>query len=162
MSTRTGTSYFASLSAALRYYKSYGLNRAHVFCKLADGEIHIGVPPLKRGESYTLDAVEGRYTIVSETPPPPPIKKSPSLKAHKAHIYRTVGKRQGNIRDVLVAQCMIAGNGRAQAYRNARLFAAAWLLLDACRVALPAAEDADDDELADQLRAAIEAAGEQQ
>lgn len=93
--------------------------------------------------------------------PPPPVQKFPTLKTDKAFIYRHIGKRQGNIRDVIVAHCLIGGNGRAQAYRYARLFAAAPRLLEACRVALQASEDADDDELADELRAAIDAAGEQ-
>lgn len=89
----------------------------------------------------------------------PPVKKLPAFKVDKAYVYRTVGKRQGNIREVIVAHCAIGGNGRAQAYRYARLFAAAPHLLEACRSAL-LRDDVAKGELGDLLRAAINAAGE--
>lgn len=41
---RTGTSYFTSLGAAVRYYKDYGYDRTDVQQKINNGEIHIGKP----------------------------------------------------------------------------------------------------------------------
>lgn len=88
--------------------------------------------------------------------PPPPVQKFPTFKTDKRWVYRNVGKKQGSIRDVIVAECIVGGNGRAQAYRNARLFAAAPRLLNACRAAL-LRDDIADCELGDELRAAIAA-----
>ncbi len=52
-----GTSYFKSKAAAIRYYRPYGFDRAAVEQKLAEGEIHIGVPPTKPGD--TLQLIDG-------------------------------------------------------------------------------------------------------
>ncbi len=65
--TRWGTSYFVSRRAAERYYKPYAEHgddvKAWVGRKLAEGEIHIGVPHLKDGEKLSIIPGEGRYQI---------------------------------------------------------------------------------------------------
>ena len=43
--TRIGTSYFKSISDAVRYYRDYDLDREDVMEKIRKGEIHIGKPP---------------------------------------------------------------------------------------------------------------------
>jgi len=48
--TRIGTSYFVNLAAACRYFKPYGYDAADVTRKLAEGEIHLGKPPVMKGE----------------------------------------------------------------------------------------------------------------
>lgn len=59
-----GTSYFINLSAALKYYKAYGLGRKNVLEKLTAGEIHVGVkPPCRKGWRTVLDIQEGRYYV---------------------------------------------------------------------------------------------------
>jgi len=86
--------------------------------------------------------------------PPPPVKNLPVLKVCGRYIYRTIGKRRGNIRDMLVAYCYADGISDAQAQRNARMFAAAPRLLEACRGAL-ADDSICDDALRYELRSAI-------
>lgn len=46
----TGTSYFTSLESARLYYAPYGYSHADVDHKLAQGEIHIGRPPITYGK----------------------------------------------------------------------------------------------------------------
>lgn len=58
-----GTSYFTSLSAAIRYYKDYGDDAASVRSKIRQGSIHIGKPPLKPGERLGTTDGGKRYTI---------------------------------------------------------------------------------------------------
>ncbi len=58
-----GTSYFVSLSAAVRYYKPYGTDKANVEQKIAEGEIHIGKPPVKPGEKLFKIDDGTRYAI---------------------------------------------------------------------------------------------------
>lgn len=59
-----GTSYFISRAAAERYYASYEDNAARaVSRKLANGEIHIGEPPLEPGQFASIIRGEGRYQI---------------------------------------------------------------------------------------------------
>ena len=62
---RYGTSHFVSKDAAVRYYRPYGYNETSriVEHKLKDGEIHIGEPELKNGETCYLNADEGRYFV---------------------------------------------------------------------------------------------------
>lgn len=60
---RYGTSYFPSIEHAQRYYKPYGFDAAAVDRKLAEGEIHIGEPPLKAGQSLYLIDNFTRYAI---------------------------------------------------------------------------------------------------
>ena len=69
--TTWGTSYFVSRQAAIAYYTPYENNDRSdaieaVWHKLEEGEIHIGVPHLKTGE--TLSIIDGglRYAITSE------------------------------------------------------------------------------------------------
>jgi hypothetical protein len=64
----TGTSYFVSIEAAERYYAPYGYDDVHatVQRKLAEGEIHIGEPPLKPGQSTFLVDEHTRYAIREE------------------------------------------------------------------------------------------------
>ena len=60
--TTYGTSHFRSKFAAIRYYETFGYEREDVMRKLAEGEIAIGPPALKPGE--TLRFMEGgRYAI---------------------------------------------------------------------------------------------------
>ena len=58
-----GTSHFRSRSAAVRYYARQGENAAAVDRKLKAGEIHLGKPPLERGDTLSLIKDEGRYQI---------------------------------------------------------------------------------------------------
>lgn len=46
-----GTHYFVSHSAAIAYYRDYGCTPADVCRKLVDGEIAVGLPPAKLGET---------------------------------------------------------------------------------------------------------------
>ena len=72
MGTTIGTAYFASKRDAIKYYQQYvpvgGWIRADtnirqwVESKLADGEIHIGVPPHDVAEHVWLDE-DNRYHI---------------------------------------------------------------------------------------------------
>ena len=64
---RTGTGYFTSITRAELYYKPYHYRdtRAAVMQKLKDGEIHLGRPPLKPGETCQPDN-EGRYHITKQ------------------------------------------------------------------------------------------------
>jgi len=63
--TTYGTSYFVSVDAAIRYYKdTEGRSAAHaVDRKIREGQIHIGKPTLKAGQ--TLLVIDGgtRYAI---------------------------------------------------------------------------------------------------
>lgn len=63
MATRYGTSYFASRSAAIRYYKGYGDDAASVDRKIKEGSIHIGRPPLKAGATARLIDGGTRYEV---------------------------------------------------------------------------------------------------
>lgn len=69
--TRTGTPYFISITAARQYYRPYHYEdtAAAVTRKLATGEIHIGPPPLKPGQTAAPDQ-EGRYIITDQEPTP--------------------------------------------------------------------------------------------
>jgi len=60
-----GTAFFVSKAAAITYYRPYhyedvveAVNR-----KLAEGEIHIGPPPLEPGESLVIIDQGTRYAI---------------------------------------------------------------------------------------------------
>ncbi len=85
--TITGTSHFISFSAALAYYRPYlgqpaflggditprgirakkdDTNERIVKAKIASGEIHLGKPTLKPGESLSVNHKEGRYFITSK------------------------------------------------------------------------------------------------
>lgn len=63
--THYGTSHFVSKQAAVRYYRPYGYDEPTkaVERKIAEGEISIGAPVPKVGESVYLNAEEGRYFI---------------------------------------------------------------------------------------------------
>jgi hypothetical protein len=63
---RIGTSYFVSRDAAIRYYKRYGEDEHGVASKLFNGEIHLGEPPLKPGETLNVIDDGTRYEIVVE------------------------------------------------------------------------------------------------
>jgi hypothetical protein len=76
---KTGTCYFPSYGAALRYYRPYcehpeqykGVSRDErlrrlVDQKLNEGEIHIGRPELKPGETLTIE--DNRYHITEAAP----------------------------------------------------------------------------------------------
>lgn len=68
-----GTSHFISLGAAQRYYAPYegGIEDAvHAANRKLDaGEIHIGKPSLKVGETLSVVPGEGRYQITVEDSP---------------------------------------------------------------------------------------------
>lgn len=60
--TTYGTSHFVSINAAIRYYEPYSDNpRSSVALKLAGGEIFIGRPLLRHGQ--TLAVINGRYHV---------------------------------------------------------------------------------------------------
>lgn len=59
----TGTSHFVSYGTADRYYRDYGYTPADVTQKVADGEIHIGKPQLKKGETLITIDNGTRYAI---------------------------------------------------------------------------------------------------
>lgn len=66
---KTGTSYFPSYGAALRYYRPYEQPcttqelRAVIDRKLNEGQIHIGRPPLKPGDRLTIE--DNRYHVIT-------------------------------------------------------------------------------------------------
>lgn len=62
---RAGTHHFISEMAAERYYQGYGFTHHDVRTKIESGEIAIGEPTLKAGETLGIDTVEGRYWIES-------------------------------------------------------------------------------------------------
>ena len=64
MTVRHGTSHFMSRDAAIRYYRPYHYpdTALAVDRKLREGEIHIGQPTAKPGESVKVD-IDGRYWI---------------------------------------------------------------------------------------------------
>lgn len=68
----TGTSYFATLDAAISYYWTQSGNETKVGhdeavkavnTKLKEKSIHIGFPPVKKGQQVKLNLMEGRYFI---------------------------------------------------------------------------------------------------
>ncbi len=63
--TTYGTSYFVSVAAATRYYRPYEGQHspAAVSRKIAAGEIHIGKPALKAGETLSIIDDGTRYAI---------------------------------------------------------------------------------------------------
>jgi hypothetical protein len=75
MATTFGTCHFVSLHMARCYYAPYSGWQAkwnskstieNVSRKLRDGEIKIGPPLLKPGDSLAIDQSEGRYLITSK------------------------------------------------------------------------------------------------
>ena len=58
---RFGTCYFRFKSDAIAYYADYGFASEDVDRKIAEGEIHIGVPPMLPGDK--LYSEDGRYGI---------------------------------------------------------------------------------------------------
>jgi hypothetical protein len=63
---RIGTSHFITRAAANRYYAAQGETAASVGRKLAAGEIHIGRPPRKAGQSVGVIPGEGRWYLIEE------------------------------------------------------------------------------------------------
>lgn len=57
------TNHFRDFKTAVRYYKAYGFNREAVSLKLKRGEIKLGEPTVRTGDTVTLDPEEGRYHI---------------------------------------------------------------------------------------------------
>ena len=66
---RIGTSHFVNRAAAIRYYRPYEGDDAPaaVNRKLIAGEIHIGPPALRPGETCRPD-VDGRYIVDRKGP----------------------------------------------------------------------------------------------
>ena len=64
-----GTSYFRSMAHAAMYYKRYGA-ASHIIVaeKVRDGEIHIGMPPLKPGETCFLIDDGTRWAVDTGKP----------------------------------------------------------------------------------------------
>jgi hypothetical protein len=58
-----GTSHFVSKRSARRYYAYENATMADIDRKLADGEIHIGRPPLQPGQHLVLIDQFTRYAI---------------------------------------------------------------------------------------------------
>lgn len=52
--------------AAVRYYQPYGYDSEGVQRKLNEGEIHLGRPPVKEGESVVLIDDGTRYAIAED------------------------------------------------------------------------------------------------
>ena len=65
MTLYIGTSHFVSRDAAIRYYSEYGYSdpAKTVDRKIAEGEIHIGEPTLKRGQTLSTGDKGTRYFI---------------------------------------------------------------------------------------------------
>jgi hypothetical protein len=79
---KTGTCYFPSYGAAMRYYRPYcetygttqartAATRAMIDQKLNEREIHIGKPELKPGERLSIE--DNRYHITEAAPTRPAI-----------------------------------------------------------------------------------------
>ena len=51
---RIGTSFFPTKKDAILYYNGYKLYSRYVDKAIAEGIIHIGIPPLKDGEKLLL------------------------------------------------------------------------------------------------------------
>lgn len=62
MSNRYGTNHFTATRCALAYYRGQGYDAEEVQEKLEDGEIVIGRPQAKPGQSVKIDS-DGRYWI---------------------------------------------------------------------------------------------------
>lgn len=67
MKITVGTSHFRSRDAAVAYYSAYGFDGHEVDKKIAEGEIAIGPPALKPGETLSTIDLNRRYAITSET-----------------------------------------------------------------------------------------------
>lgn len=59
---RYGTANFKNRTAAYNYFTDYGFNCADVRRKIDAGEIRVGTPPVKVGDTLTIDG-DGRYWI---------------------------------------------------------------------------------------------------
>lgn len=63
----TGTNHFVNYTAAIRYYREYGLSPEDVQRKADAGEIVIGRKPAINPASESLTIIDGaRYAIVSD------------------------------------------------------------------------------------------------
>jgi hypothetical protein len=62
----TGTSYFTSMAAAVRYYAYEGATAATIERKISEGLIHIGKPQTKPGEWLSVIDDGARYAIHDE------------------------------------------------------------------------------------------------
>jgi len=60
---KIGTCHFQNIYTAFSYYRPYGLDSQDVIDKIENGEIELGPPPIKEGESLSIE--EGRYFINS-------------------------------------------------------------------------------------------------
>jgi hypothetical protein len=58
-----GTSHFTSREAATSYYRNYGFRSEDVEEKIKQGEIKIGPPQAKEGETIFINQEEGRYFV---------------------------------------------------------------------------------------------------
>ena len=63
---KSGTCYFTSERAAIRFYRSYGLPADYALQKLALGEIFIGEPPVTGNERAVLVDDGARWAIESD------------------------------------------------------------------------------------------------
>lgn len=61
-----GTSYFFDRESAERYYARQGFNPDDVERKLAEGEIHIGVPPYERANQRPILIDDGMRWAIAE------------------------------------------------------------------------------------------------
>lgn len=64
--TRIGTNYFVSMRRAIAYYAQYGFDGEYEASrKVREGEIRIGIPHTKPGQSLGIDE-DGRYYLVPQ------------------------------------------------------------------------------------------------
>lgn len=72
---RIGTAHFISRAAANRYYAPMGYSPRDVGAKLMSGEIFIGRPERKAGQSVGVIPGEGRYYLLWENATTVPMGK---------------------------------------------------------------------------------------
>jgi hypothetical protein len=65
--TITGTNHFVSMDAAIYYYSEYGYDAADVCDKQNAGEIAIGKPELKPGQTLSVIDNGTRYAITDRS-----------------------------------------------------------------------------------------------
>lgn len=67
MKITVGTNHFRSRDAAVAYYSAYGFDGPEVDRKIAEGDIVIGPPALKPGETLSTIDLNRRYAVTSDT-----------------------------------------------------------------------------------------------
>jgi hypothetical protein len=101
-----GTNHFTSRLAAIEYYARQDIGHETVDERLAEGEIFIGAPEAKAGESVRVDLAEGRYWI----------HESSTAKVHLPKGFPTDAEIDGILADIAKI-----GPGKLPAYKALRL-----------------------------------------